>query len=218
MKRAALVTLAVGAALLGGCASGGLSGIGGTSTYRCQAPPGVSCMSVTGIDANADKRNLPGMRIEPGAEAAEDQGAAPSKGTTPAAVPYDPSAPVHRAKVSPQAMDAPFSGQPLRTPPRVLRIWMAPVEDELGGLHDQRYMYVTVDPGRWLLEANQARLRPQFKRVYPLGRREGSDETATPRPAGTQALPPPEEPAFSVEGAMSATTPSDPPSTPTTRP
>jgi conjugal transfer pilus assembly protein TraV len=180
-----LLPLIVSLAALGGCASGGLSGIGGSSDYACAAPPGVSCMSVTGISANAAKNNLPALR----ARATDETGKSGEKpdgqkkdDDAPRLVAYNASAPTGAERVSPKGMDAPYSGAPLRTPPRVLRIWMAPFEDTDSDLHDQKYLYVTVHTGRWLLEANQVNVQPQFKQVFPLGKKDDAGDSTSSMP------------------------------------
>ena len=35
--------------------------------------------------------------------------------------------------------------------PRVLRLWVAPWEDAGGDLHDETYLYLRIDDGRWAL-------------------------------------------------------------------
>lgn len=50
---------------------------------------------------------------------------------------------------------APSAGTPLRSNPNVLRIWLAPWEDADGDLHDQSYLYVVADPGRWAVAHHQ---------------------------------------------------------------
>lgn len=157
---------------LGGCAAG-LSGVGGTSEYSCTAPEGVSCMSVSGLNANVTNRTLPAMQPRSellDAKKAEAKTASEGKETKPVAYAGDKVASAGR--VSPSSMDAPYSGQPIRTPPRVLRVWMAPFEDVDSDLHDQKYLYVTVHTGRWMLEANQVNVQRQFRQVYPLSRRD----------------------------------------------
>lgn len=52
---------------------------------------------------------------------------------------------------------APSAGTPLRSHPSVLRIWLAPWEDADGDLHDQSYVYVVADPGRWAVAHHQKR-------------------------------------------------------------
>ncbi|HWP91764.1 MAG TPA: type IV conjugative transfer system lipoprotein TraV [Thermodesulfobacteriota bacterium] len=39
---------------------------------------------------------------------------------------------------------------PLRTPPDVLRVWVAPWEDKNGALHGGNYIYLVVNSGRWI--------------------------------------------------------------------
>ena len=41
---------------------------------------------------------------------------------------------------------------PLRSPARVMRIWIAPWEDSRGDLHAPGYLYTEIDPRRWTLE------------------------------------------------------------------
>ena len=184
--KVSLSTLSI-LATLGGCASGGLSGIGGSSDYSCAAPPGVSCMSVTGISVNAAKNNLPALKNRNADESlklAKDGDKKDDDKDQPKIVAYNAASPTDR--VSPKGMDAPYSGAPLRTPARILRIWMAPFEDTDNDLHDQKYMYVTVNTGRWLLEANEANVQPQFKQVFPLGKRDNADSDSSAAAAAPQ--------------------------------
>lgn len=86
--------------------------------------------------------------------------------TTPAPVPTAvAAAPGAAARLSPSAFNAPNSGTPLRTPERVLRIWMAPFQDQEGDLHDQRYVYTTVQPGQWTLDAAKAQIKERYQPV-----------------------------------------------------
>jgi conjugal transfer pilus assembly protein TraV len=73
-------------------------------------------------------------------------------------------------KLSPRNLSAISTGFPLRTPDRVLRIWVAPYEDEEGALNDQKYVYLTVEKGSWQIEANRKAIQVPFKQIYPLGR------------------------------------------------
>jgi len=176
--RSRLVMVVAGAAVLSGCASGGLSGIGGGSDYGCAAPPGVSCMSITGINANAARGTLPALKNRAENERADaggKDGKEAAKDAEKTAVAYMGGD--NMGKVSPKGMDAPYSGTPLRTPPRILRVWMAPFEDEQSDLHDQKFLYVTIHTGRWVLEANQVNIQPQFKQTFPLGKKEGAGES-----------------------------------------
>lgn len=217
------------AALLTGCNSMSLSGVGGESSFACAAPPGVTCMSVSGLYANSQKNNLPALRkatLEdaqaPGGQAKQATAAASVNGEQPATT--GPSATTERpvayaaasrdsggGKMSPAAMEALSSGQPIRSAPRVLRVWMAPFEDADGYLHDQRYLYVTVHNGQWLIEANQAYIQRQFQPVFQLGRSNASDDgdgatARTSAPTGGRSEVVPQRPPLGAPTAGSATT------------
>ena len=144
-------------AILSGCASS-LSGVGGTESYACKAPIGTQCTSVSGVYANAGalghRAVYEALRLQQGLLAT-------------ASVP-DPTRPRHTQSAAPPgASTAPASGvsagaaksttpAALRSPPRVVRLWIAPWEDADGDLHDASFIHVVVDTGRWLIE----RVRP----------------------------------------------------------
>ena len=58
-------------------------------------------------------------------------------------------------------------GRPLRSGERILRVWVAPWVDADGDFHDQAYLYLVVDHGRWLVERERARLERIKPRVRP---------------------------------------------------
>ena len=162
-----------------GLALSGCSGLDGSSSFSCAAPPGVTCTSTSGIYANAAANNLPGSRRladegRPGESAASK--ADPSPGVTAGRRPqvaYDTpintlEAPSPAAPLSPRAFNAPNSGMPIRTPERIMRVWFAPTTDEEDAVHDQRFVYVAVAPGSWTLESTRANVRAQFKALHPL--------------------------------------------------
>jgi len=39
---------------------------------------------------------------------------------------------------------------PVRVPPRIVRVWIAPFEDEDGDLNQGGYVFMEVSPGRWI--------------------------------------------------------------------
>ncbi len=149
------------AAGLSGCA--GFNGLDASSSFACKAPPGVSCQSISGTHANAEAGALPYQLEE---KTPKGQLASNSSDTKPAAYNQGTSS----NKVSPRDMNASNSGIPVRQPPLVLRVWIAPYEDEGGDLYDQSYLYTMVHSGKWMIEANQKQISNQFKPVYPLNR------------------------------------------------
>lgn len=165
-----------------GCMSmNGLSDSSGK--FACKAPDGVSCTSVSGVYANAQQDNLPALQ-------------AYRKVPLTAVSPSSPIA----------AIPVPLPGMPIRSQPRTLRIWVAPWVDEEGDLHDQSFMYVVVDPGKWLVEhTREATVRKTLTRLRPLGQpnlaasSQSSDQSQaveqTPQQAAQQAavVPAPQE-------------------------
>ena len=137
---------AIAAMTLAGCSS--MSGLDAKNTFSCKAPDGILCESMTGIYVNAQQKNLPGQRIT-------------HKG--------DIDTEISRAKVTDTAssvLTKPiYSGTPIRSAPLVLRIWFAPWEDTDGDLHDQSYVYLPVNNGRWLIEHNRRRIQDAYRPV-----------------------------------------------------
>lgn len=171
--RIATMGLAVASAIvLGGCASA-LSGVGGTESYACKAPIGAQCTSVSGVYANANgngngnanastntSANSDLLELRAMHEALRPQGllAMPSvpvaaqttmPASTGAATTVQASSVLNEATASP-------STAALRSPPRVLRLWISSWEDADGDMHEASFVNVVIDTGRWLIE----RVRP----------------------------------------------------------
>lgn len=143
MKTLAL-TFGIGAVVaLSGCSS--MSGFDAKSEFACKAPDGILCESMSGIYANAQAKNLPGQRVNARGEAPVE---------------------LSQAKAGSNVMTKPiYSGTPIRSAPRLLRVWFAPWEDTDGDLHDQSYVYLPVDFGRWLIEHNRRRIQDNYRPV-----------------------------------------------------
>lgn len=162
------LSLTAALALLGGCSITGFS-----NSFDCNVKSDGICASLSTAYEKSNRRELPSQRAATAAQSA----AAPA----PAAL-----AP---GQISPAQMQAPSSGAPLRIQPTILRVWVAPWEDDLGALRDQSYAYLTIDPGRWVVETNRAAIRNQYRAVYPLQRQEADPATtrdvprAVPQPA-----------------------------------
>jgi conjugal transfer pilus assembly protein TraV len=176
--------------LLSGCTS--MAGLGGSSSYACQAPEGVTCNSVSGVYANAIRANLPDRQARAAASA---PASTPALALT-AGAPR-PTAPAHTGD--------PSTGQDeLRSRPRILRLWFKPWEDADNDLFDQGYVYVQIDAGQWRVDHVHRRNRDGYSPVRPPRRSEGGsagpasrsaprpppdvsqDPRAVPRPTGQQ--------------------------------
>jgi conjugal transfer pilus assembly protein TraV len=138
------------AALLAGCAS--LSGVGGESHYACPAPQGVRCGSVTANYLQSLPGDRPGQ-FTPG-RVTELESAETAAEPAP-------------AQAAPTAY--PDAATPLRSPPRILKLWVAPWEDRDGVLHDAAFVFVPIDHGRWLLRHGRPATRIQDRFVAPSG-------------------------------------------------
>lgn len=169
-----LVFLMSAVALISGCSSVA-SPHGGEASFSCSTKymEGIPCESISGTAKNYEAGNLKWQRKE------GSQPVSPSIAqmqTTAKLPPIQgphqegrPSGPATE-KLSPRNLAAISTGFPLRTPDRVLRIWVAPYEDEEGALNDQKYIYVTVERGAWHLEANRKAIQVPYKQIYPLSR------------------------------------------------
>lgn len=155
-----LLPLLAAASLLSGCMS--MTGFSDSSSkFACKAPDGVACTSVSGVYANVQQNNLPALQTR--GKAMATSYAMPTGGT---------------------AFPMVAAGMPIRSQARMLRIWVAPWRDEEDTLHDQSYMYVMVDPGKWLVERSRdATVKKTMTRLEPLGRPRTASAPA-PVPAG----------------------------------
>ena len=184
------IALAASASMvLAGC--GSLSGLDSADKFSCAAPDGVTCMSISGIYANAKANNLPSQNAGRSVGTVE-QPSGKSSGTTRQKNDMDYFSPPNNIstgstvpKNSPASFAAPNFGSPLRTPERILRVWLAPFEDTQGDLHDQKYVYVQVHKGQWTIEANKAQIRNKYRQVRPLSGNNPANKQAEEKPLDT---------------------------------
>jgi len=146
MRRAILLLLPT----LSACVN--LAGLEGKSEFACKAPDGVVCTSVSGVYANALAGVLPAQQSH-----GQDQ----AKSTRTEAVAGEPRP--YGATVSVTSTPAP--GTPLLSPPKVLRLWLAPRVDEDGDLHDASFLYVMWHRGEWQIEHTRRQVQRQFTPV-----------------------------------------------------
>ena len=147
--------------VLSGCAST-LTGYESESKLKCAVSEGVACTPVSKVYAMAQAGTLPSQLARSQAQ---------------------PSELTHNSKGPTVGSMRPFmgsplsSGMPLRSEARVLRIWIAPWQDDTGSLRDQQYVYVTLDRGRWMIEHNQAAIIDQYR---PTTLRQGPAQDPAP--------------------------------------
>jgi conjugal transfer pilus assembly protein TraV len=180
MRRTFAPCVTVIATLLGGCAST-LSGLGGEGDYACKAPVGSQCTSVSGVYANSIHGQPPDSVLPKPAKG-------PVKKPPAATVAASASATTH-------ALPTPASA--IRSQPRVLRLWIAPWEDDDGDLHEAAVVHVLIDTGRWLIErvvpVNRTRLgavRPPSPSTAPTSGPASTSEPAPSAEAGPDRFPP----------------------------
>lgn len=171
-------------ASLAGCS---VTGLGGSDQYGCKAPEGVRCESVSGTYANSVQNNLPVQRRSTSTRSASVESAVPASAQTRVGL----AGGVDASKESHNAAEA---LQPLRSEPRILRLWFKAYLDSDQDLNDQGYVFVQVDNGRWLIERAQRWTREAFAPIRP--------------PRVTSSAPPSKEARSTSTGA--ATTTSDP--------
>lgn len=133
---------------LTGCSSF-LSGLGGKDTYACKAPPGAVCTSISGVYANTALGSTRQLRV---ADQSSTATVAKTGTTASKPTPYGAKTPPKSAHSAANTTAQPDTPSPLRSAPRLLRIWIAPWEDSDGDLHEEAYVHAVVDPGRWLVE------------------------------------------------------------------
>jgi conjugal transfer pilus assembly protein TraV len=156
---------AIGTAVLAlyGCAS--LAGVGGSAEFGCKAPVGVKCDSVSGTYYNALQHNLPSQQNGPSATP-EASIAVPlmdqlvAKRAAPPVYSSNSAARANMTIASPAATQE--LNPPLRSAPRVLRLWIKHWEDSDGDLHSQSYVYVPIDAGRWLIDHYRSSSRQAY--------------------------------------------------------
>lgn len=152
MNKSILTTCLTAVTLLAlsGCASS-MNGMGASDKLACKAPDGVTCASLSGVYANTIANNLPGLQKRKHTD--DDKST-----STPSKTKNSYAGGINQA--------TPGTGDAIFTPQHIVRLWIAPWEDAEGDLHDQQYIYIVAEQGRWLIEHNEQpivnRYRPTF--------------------------------------------------------
>jgi hypothetical protein len=77
-----------------------------------------------------------------------------------------------------------------RTPPQVMRVWIAPWEDSHGDLHAATYLYTEITPRRWSLGLPPPDPVPRLIRPLQIAPRKDAPPNP-PAPTKPQAVKPP---------------------------
>lgn len=192
MSRLAFITVAaIATIMLSGC--GSITGLSGGTEFKCAASDeGVPCESISGTYMNLQAGVLPFQRRAQGGSSAPAQSVDPAAAARPrGATTYDPpsdlptaaAAAPGQSRISPGDMTAAHTGAPARTPERLLRIWFAPSEDADGTFNDQRYAYVMIQRGRWLIETAQDNIRTKYQPIRNVSPPQAASTTTAPKPS-----------------------------------
>lgn len=181
------LVLTIGGLLAGGC--GNMSGLGGSAQYACKAPAGVQCQSVSGNYFNSvrNTKRLP--------TADKSSARLPSTALTKASID------AANTMAALGGADGPgYAPLPLRSPPRILRLWIKAWEDADHDLVDQSYVYVRVDQGKWKLDHVQREIREAYAPLRPPAK-----ETVATAPLSTPVAAGPIAGAPAASGTVNGT-------------
>ena len=157
MKSFHLIIVLLGVLLLSGCST--------SPNYACGTPQGGKCQSVSDSYLSALGKKLKGN-------------ATATKTTNTTGKPA--------VEASARVTQYIPEGVAIRSLPQVMRVWIAPWEDNNGVFHDQSYSYFVADAGEWSLRANTE------KSLYPNGYAllaRPTDKTAAPADNKADAKP-----------------------------
>jgi conjugal transfer pilus assembly protein TraV len=162
MNKRTLQTLLVAGlagSVLGGC------GIVGPTHYSCPAPNGVTCMSESELyQATEDTDQVTGHAHQ---EHAGVRTGVPKRQARIDLV--NDALTLNDDSMDPRwpAVAAPAE-IPVRTPSRVMRIWVAPWEDGQGDLHVGGVVYTEIEPRRWSIGEPTPAQGGQYQLIQPL--------------------------------------------------
>ncbi len=145
---------------LSGCS---MMGLDAQKSFSCKAPPGISCSSVSGVYANAVANNLPGSNNGKPTTVFGKTGVATDR----------------------VVGEAPATGTPILSAPTVLRVWVAPWEDESKVFHDQAFLYAVADPGHWQVAHSKQKIVNQYRVLAPVLKSQQPVEQQTAQPFQT---------------------------------
>lgn len=131
----------------------------GESEYGCKGMPnGVTCMSARDVYQLTENENF---RQEVEAQAAEKgEGDGGTEHAPASAAPATPAVEVGERYVVPRPARNPV---PIRSQATVMRVWVAPWENDKGDLIVPGYMYTEIEPRRWEIGVPAPRPTPSLR-------------------------------------------------------
>ena len=78
--------------------------------------------------------------------------------------------------------EAPTTGSPVLSVPTVLRVWVAPWEDNRNVLHDQSFLYAVADPGHWQVSHSKQKIAEQYRVLMPAAKQAQQPESKPAQP------------------------------------
>jgi type IV conjugative transfer system lipoprotein TraV len=123
--------------------------------YGCPAPDGVSCKPISEVYRDGETLKDGGARLEASSLKPQTSNApAPDPRTSVSSV-----QPLDASSLHPQTSSA-HASVPLRSAPKILRVWVAPWIDEDGDLHQENFLYLVVDQGTWAMGLPEIKAEP----------------------------------------------------------
>lgn len=139
---------------LSGCA-GFFTGYDAESQFKCKAPPGVQCQSISGVYANSQGG---------GSVASPPTTIAGGRAASAAAV---GTLPLPAARNMGEGQPPTYSGA-IRSEPTTLRTWVMAYKDTDGDIVDQTYVYMALDSGHWMIEHAEQLVRESYAPPRPV--------------------------------------------------
>ena len=131
----------------------------GEPDYGCSGmPEGVKCMSTRDVYNLTNDGYVPNSVNEDAQQAAQRVVRAGASGGAEGGS-RDPNDVVSNY-VAPRLPDQPV---PIRTPAQVMRVWIAPWEDDRGDLIVTGHLYTEVEPRRWVIGEQAANTQPSLR-------------------------------------------------------
>lgn len=152
---------------ISGCAAFNI----GEPEYSCSGiPEGVKCMSTKDVYNLTNNGNVP-LSLGPESVESASQVAGNQYGTAISGSRGNPNDVVSNY-VSPRLPDRPV---PVRTPAEVMRIWIAPWEDDDGDLIVTGHLYTEIEPRRWVLGETTSSSQPSLKPLQSIQREDTAE-------------------------------------------